>query len=93
VTPIDLTPTLTAPGRETWLAIGELVRLIGNDEWVVVGGQMVAIHAARFGVTSPRPTTDGDLVVDVRAHGRAAMRRVADGWSLSGSRSRSRPKS
>ena len=79
MTPIDLTPTLTPPGRETWLAIGELVGLIGNDEWMVVGGQMVAIHAAQSGVTPARPTTDGDLVVDVRAYGRAAMRRVADG--------------
>ena len=78
MTPIDLTPTLTPPGRATWLAIGELERLIGHDEWAVVGGQMVAIHAARLGVTPARPTTDGDIVVDVRAHGRSAMRRVAD---------------
>lgn len=78
MTAIDLTPTLTPPGRETWLAIGELVRLIGNDEWIVVGGQMVAIHASRFGVTPARPTTDGDLVVDVRVYGRTAMRRVSD---------------
>jgi hypothetical protein len=75
---IDLTPTLTPPGRATWLAIGELGRLIGNEQWAIVGGQMVALHARRFGLTPARPTTDGDLLVDVQTHGRSAMRQVAD---------------
>ena len=75
---IDLTSTLTSPGRATWLAIRELAMIVPIERWSVVGGQMVAIHAARFGVVPPRPTTDGDIVVDVRAYGRRAMREIAD---------------
>jgi hypothetical protein len=75
---IDLTPSLTPPGRATWVAIGELAALVPVEHWSVVGSPMVAIHAARFGVVPPRPTTDGDIVVDVRAFGRHAMRETAD---------------
>ena len=75
---VDLTPTLTPPGRATWLALRELANVVTIERWAVVGGQMVAIHAARFGVTPARPTTDGDIVVDVRAYGRKAMRQIAD---------------
>lgn len=75
---IDLTPTLTSPGRATWLAIREPAMIVPIERWSVVGGQMVAIHAARFGVVPPRPTTDGDIVVDVRAYGRKTMREIAD---------------
>lgn len=78
MTIVDLNPTLTRPGRATWLAIGELVELVPLERWSVVGGQMVAIQAARFGVTPARPTTDGDIVVDVRSFGRPAMRELAD---------------
>ena len=67
-----------SPGRATWLAIRELAMIVPIERWSVVGGQMVAIHAARFGVVPPRPTTDGDIVVDVRAYGRGAMREIAD---------------
>ncbi len=75
---VDLTPTLTPPGRATWLALNELAALVPVNRWSVVGGQMVAIHAARFGVVPLRPTTDGDIVVDVRAFGRHAMTEIAD---------------
>ena len=75
---VDLTPTLTSPGRAIWLALRELANVVTIERWAVVGGQMVAIHAARFGVTPARPTTDGDIVVDVRAYGRKAMRQIAD---------------
>jgi hypothetical protein len=37
---------LTAQGRATWEAIAELAQRVPIDSWVVVGGQMVAIHAA-----------------------------------------------
>jgi hypothetical protein len=44
---------------------------------VVVGGQMVAIHAALAGVDAPRVTDDGDVVVDVRSAGRDSIGHVA----------------
>ena len=78
MTVVDLTPTLTPPGRASWLALRELASIVGIERWSVVGGQMVAIHGARFGVESARPTTDGDIVVDVRVYGREAMRQIAD---------------
>ena len=75
---VDLTPTLTPAGRATWLALNELAARVPVNRWSVVGGQMVAIHAARFGVVPLRPTTDGDIVVDVRAFGRHTMTEIAD---------------
>ncbi len=68
---------LTAQGRATWEAIAQLAERVPIDEWVVVGGQMVAIHAALAGVDPPRVTDDGDVVVDVRGAGRRAMGAVA----------------
>ena len=68
---------LTAAGESTWEAIAQLAALVPMDRWAIVGGQMVAIHAALAGVESPRVTHDGDVVVDVRAFGRQAMRDVA----------------
>lgn len=67
----------TAQGEATWHAIAELAQRVSIDQWVVVGGQMVAIHAALAGVEPPRVTDDGDVVVDVRTAGREAMGRVA----------------
>lgn len=68
---------LTPARRETWEAIAELAHVVPSEVWAVVGGQMVAIHAAVAGVEPPRTTDDGDIVVDVRTHGRHAMQRVA----------------
>lgn len=68
---------LTAQGRATWEAIAELAERVPIDEWVVVGGQMVVVHAALAGVAPPRLTDDGDIVVDVRGAGRRSMETVA----------------
>jgi hypothetical protein len=75
---------LTPAGRETWEAIGELAEVVPREQWAVVGGQMVAIHAAVAGVEPSRTTDDGDIVVDVRAHGRQAMQRVAAALTVAG---------
>lgn len=72
---------LTSAGRSTWEAIHELSVRIPIDSWAVVGGQMVAIHAALAGVEPPRVTNDGDIVVDVRVHQRRAMTDVATALS------------
>lgn len=68
---------LTPQGHATWEAISELAQRVPIDSWVVVGGQMVAIHAALAGVDQPRVTDDGDVVVDVRGAGRDAIGHVA----------------
>lgn len=68
---------LAKAGASTWEAIAQLSGLVPVDRWAVVGGQMVAIHAALSGVEPPRVTDDGDVVVDVRAFGRKAMRSAA----------------
>ncbi|BAN01251.1 hypothetical protein [Ilumatobacter coccineus] len=65
-------------GLATWTAIGRLVASTDTQAWAVVGGQMAAIHATIWGVDVPRATDDGDIVVDVRSHTRAALRNVAD---------------
>lgn len=64
--------------KATWTAIARLVTATDTRTWVVVGGQMVAIHATVWGVEVPRATDDGDIVVDVRTFTRSALREVAD---------------
>jgi hypothetical protein len=75
---------LTSAGQQTWEAIAELAQAVPAEQWSVVGGQMVAIHAAVAGVEPPRTTDDGDVVVDVRVHGRKAMRRIASALTDAG---------
>lgn len=74
---VDLTDHLAPAGVETWHAVAELEQRIGHDTWVVVGGQMVLLHAIANGIDVPRVTSDGDLVIDVRTFGRKAMLDVA----------------
>jgi hypothetical protein len=74
---VDLTSSLTPPGTATWQSIAAMASDVGATDWAIVGGQMVLIHAAAFGVAPPRVTTDGDIVVDVRSFGRQAMKRIA----------------
>ncbi len=58
---------LTPAAFEAWQVIFELHDSFG-DHWVLVGGQMVALHAASLGVPDGiRPTDDVDVLVDVRA--------------------------
>jgi hypothetical protein len=74
---IDLSPMLTAPGVAACQALDELAHRVDIRRWMVAGGMMVMLHGQRYGVGLPRTTTDADVVVDVRAFGRDAMRRVA----------------
>jgi hypothetical protein len=58
---------LTPAAFEGWQVVFELDACCG-DQWVLVGGQMVALHAASLGVRDGiRPTDDVDVLVDVRA--------------------------
>ncbi len=74
---VDLTPYLDSAGRASWDAVLELADAVDTGAWSVVGGQMVTVHAARFGAARHRVTTDADVVVDVRSARRSSMRTVA----------------
>lgn len=76
-TRVELSTLLTAPGAASWEALDELSGRIPIREWIVAGGMMVMLLGQRYGADVPRTTADADVVVDVRAFGRDAMRRVA----------------
>lgn len=71
---IDLGP-LPPAAFDAWSAVFQLTEDFGED-WVVVGGQMVQLHAVELGATQLRPTVDVDVIVDVRAR-RAATEHLA----------------
>lgn len=80
---LDLTPTLeVAPiifpplppaYTATWRTLMNLETV--GVPWVLVGGNMVALHCLEHGRSPSRSTDDGDIVVDVWTH-RSALRRV-----------------
>lgn len=60
-------PTLVDAQRATWRAPFDLAERMPRG-WTVVGGQMAHLHAwDRRSAVPMRSTTDGDVVVDVRA--------------------------
>ena len=48
-----------------WRAIADIAARMRVDEWVLIGGQMVALHGFIAGTSPPRATTDIDIVADV----------------------------
>lgn len=76
---VDLRRQLAAGGRASWAALSKLADAFDFRSWMLVGGQMVAVHAARLGVDMPRATIDVDVVIDVRAERRAHAERLS-GW-------------
>ena len=48
-----------------WRAIADIAAGMRVDEWVLIGGQMVALHGFIGGESPPRATTDIDIVADV----------------------------
>lgn len=61
---IELEPFSDAH-RASWWGLLELAGAFPHG-WVLVGGQMVLLHAREAGVAPHRTTTDVDVVVDVR---------------------------
>lgn len=51
-----------------WSTVFEVIEATDTDDWVLVGGLMVQLHARRAGIPPPRATKDVDLVVDVAAN-------------------------
>ena len=65
---------------EAWTVVFALAEAF-DEGWVVVGGQMIQLHATELGVgQGVRPTFDIDVLVDIRAH-RSGTERVAD-WLI-----------
>jgi len=71
--------TLTSLVADTllWHTIIGIAKALRTDEWVLVGGQMVALHGFMVGVVPPRVTTDIDIVADVLVRP-GMLRRCAD---------------
>lgn len=65
VTVIEL-PAMPPRQQQAWHVLLDLADA-DVAHWCLIGGQMVYVHAAEAGVTTPRPTLDVDVVVDVVA--------------------------
>lgn len=67
---IDTPPGGWAP---PWPQVAEIASSLGPQDWSLVGGLMVQLHAIRAGITTLRATTDVDMIVHVEtATGRPA---------------------
>lgn len=58
-------PVASAGQEASWHALLDLHDAV-PDAWVLVGGQMVHLHAAERGYQLVRPTDDADAVLDVK---------------------------
>ena len=63
---MTLLTNLIPAAEEGWRTLFDLAER-DTDCWLLVGGQMVFLLAAEQGAVLPRPTTDMDVVVNVRA--------------------------
>ena len=61
-----LLPTLQGHDDALWDVLMELASLRPN-EWTLIGGQMVYLHALEHGETPPRVSTDLDVLVNARS--------------------------
>lgn len=69
-TPLHLS-TVETPEWPMWSQLVELSRHLELDDWLLVGGQMVALHCHVAGVIPGRATTDIDVVANVVTTNRA----------------------
>ncbi len=61
--PVEL-PTLAGQNAELWPTLIDLTNI--DEEWTLIGGQMVYLHALEHDVTPTRVSTDLDVLVNVR---------------------------
>jgi len=69
----------TPPGGwlPPWPNVGQIAAQVGPEDWTLVGGLMVGLHAVARGMRLPRTTVDVDMVVHVEtARGRVARIRA-----------------
>jgi hypothetical protein len=78
---------MTSAQREGWVVLLDLAARLADD-WCLVGGQLVWLHAQEAGVQPPRATEDIDIVIDVRVRvdsiRRACRWLEANGLALEG---------
>jgi hypothetical protein len=55
--PVPLT-TGDTPAWQLWAQLAQFARHLQPTDWVLVGGQMVALHCHIAGITPGRATTD-----------------------------------
>jgi predicted nucleotidyltransferase len=60
-----------------WSAVIDIAEAMRQDEWSLIGGQMVSLHGFIAGAVPPRATTDIDIVVDVTVRAGALQRSAA----------------
>lgn len=60
-----------------WSSVIDIAAAMRQDEWVLIGGQMVALHGFVAGAVPPRATTDIDIVADVVVRAGALQRCAA----------------
>jgi predicted nucleotidyltransferase len=60
-----------------WSAVVDIAGAMRQDEWLLIGGQMVALHGFIAGAVPPRATTDIDIVADVMVRAGALQRCAA----------------
>lgn len=56
------------PRDSPWPLVLELAAATPRGSWVLVGGLMVHLHALRAGVEATRPTSDVDVLLDIRSN-------------------------
>ena len=61
-----------------WSTVFDVIEATDTNDWVLVGGLMVQLHARRANIPPPRATKDVDLVVDVAANS-ASVALIANG--------------
>lgn len=61
---IDLDGDIVAETK-IWIALIEIARRLDPQDWVLVGGQMVALHGYIRGSTPPRTSEDIDIVANL----------------------------
>ncbi len=78
--PVLEVPTPTGGWLHPWPNVAQIAAHVGPEDWTLVGGLMVALHAAARGISLPRTTVDVDMVVHVEtARGRVARIRAVLG--------------
>lgn len=60
-------PAMVPQQEAGWMALLDVAERMPNG-WSLVGGQLVHLHCIERGGSPPRPTTDLDAVLDVRAY-------------------------
>lgn len=71
--PVVHAPAMSQQQMEVWRATMDLGDHLPVDAWTVVGGQMSHLHAWERDVQAPRPTSDIDTGLNVRAYPRIAV--------------------